>query len=163
MFSPVKLSFSLLLLSVLASQACAHGVFKEALAEKYGFRSVSCYACHLHKDQTSDFSEADLAAYKENSKSFYNDFGKVFLPHSADKNIAQRVDAMDTAKKAARAADSEAEEVKLKAEVEEIEGELIQDVLKMLEKIEAEKDEASGKTYAELLKAGAIEGVRLPE
>ena len=152
-----------LLASILVSNAHAHGEFKEALTGKYGFRSVSCYTCHLHKDQTADLSEDELAAYKENAKAFYNDFGKRFLPHTQGKNIAERVEAKDAAKKAARAADTEEEEEKLKAEAEKIEGEIIQDVLLMLEKIQAEKDEATGKTYHELLKAGEVEGVRLPE
>ena len=141
----------------------AHNVFKTALTEKYGFKSVSCYACHLHRDQTADFSEADLAAYKENPKAFYNHFGKRFAQHTADKKIAERVEAMDAAKKAARAADSEEEEERLEAEEEKIEAELIQDIFGMLEKIQAEKDETTGKTFHELLKAGEIEGVKLPE
>ena len=161
--NPRVLSLIALLASTMTSAVNAHSEFKEALTEKYGFRSVSCYACHLHKDQTADFSEDQLAAYKENSKAFYNAFGKRFLPHTQGKNIAERVEAKDAAKKAARAADTEAEEEKLKAEAEKIEGEIIQDVLLMLEKIQAEKDEATGKTYDALLKAGDVEGVRLPE
>lgn len=157
------LSLIALLACTMTSAAHAHGEFKEALTEKYGFRSVSCYTCHLHKDQTADFSEDELAAYKDNAKAFYNDFGKRFLPHTQGKNIAERVEAKDMAKKAARAADTDEEEEKLKAEAERIEGEIVRDVLLMLEKIQAEKDEATGKTYDELLKAGQVEGVRLPE
>ena len=157
------IALTVLLSNIAAGTAQAHSVFKEALTEKYGFKSVSCYTCHLHKDQTADFSEDELAAYKENSKAFYNDFGKRFAPHTADKMIAERVEAMDAAKKAARAADTEEEEEKFKAEEEKIEAELIQEINQMLEKIKDEKDEATGKTYDELLKAGEIEGVKLPE
>ena len=152
-----------MLTSIAAGTAQAHNVFKEALNEKYGFKSVSCYTCHLHKDHTAEFSEDELAAYKENSKAFYNDFGKRFAPHTADKKIAERVEAMDAAKKAARAADTEEEEERLEAEEERIEAELIEEINVMLEKIKDEKDEATGKTYDELLKSGQIEGVKLPE
>ena len=164
MLTPTKVVLRTIVATVvMAGSAHAHNVFKTALTEKYGFKSVSCYTCHLHRDQTADFSEADLAAYKENSKAFYNDFGKRFAPHTAGKKIAERVEAMDAAKKAARAADTEAEEEQLKAEEEKIEAELIQDITGMLEKIKDEKDEATGKTYDELLKAGEIEGVKYPE
>ena len=164
MLTPAKVLLSAIMFTVIiAGSADAHNVFKTALTVKYGFKSVSCYTCHLHRNQTADFSEAELAAYKENSKAFYNDFGKRFAPHSADKKIAERVEAMDAAKKAARAAETEEEEERLQAEEEKIEAELIQDITQMLEKIKDEKDETTGKTYDELLKAGEIEGVKYPE
>ena len=147
----------------IASSASAHSLFGRALKEKYEFRSASCYACHLHKDQTEGFTAEQLEAYKEEPKAFYNEFGKLLLPHLEDKKIDERVQAATDAKKAAREADSEEEEAALEAKEEQIEAELTKDFLEALKAVEAMQNEAKGKTYAELLRAGEIEGVRLPE
>ena len=143
--------------------ATAHPGFGKSLKERYSFRSASCTACHLHKDDTGDLTAEELAEYEEEPKAFYNPFGKLLLPPLSDKKVGERVQEVKDTKRAAREAATEAEEEKLKAKAEALEAALTDDFLKALAIAEAMKDERSGKTYAELLKAGEIDGVRLPE
>ena len=150
---------SVLALGVFSGTASAHSVFMKAMKAKYEFRTVSCSTCHTKK---ADVPEDQLAKYEENSKAFRNDFGQLFLPPLKGKNVDERAEEASAAKKAARAAADEAEAEKLEAKAEELEAGLTKDFLEALEKVEAMKDKATGKTYAELLKAGEVDGVRLP-
>ena len=151
--------YSLLAIGLFSGTASAHSVFMKALKAKYEFRTVSCNTCHVPK---SDIAEEDLPKYEENSKQFRNEFGKLFLPPLKGKNVDDRAEEASAAKKAAREASSDAEAEKLEAKADEIEAGLSKDFLEALEKVEAMKDKATGKTYAELLKNGEVEGVRLP-
>ncbi len=143
---------------LLTNSAAAHSVFMKALKSKYEFKTVSCSTCHSKKDE---IAEADMAKFEEEPKHFRNDFGQLFMPHIKGKNVDDRAEKAAELKKAARDAETEAEEEKLKAEAEEIEEALAKDFLEALEKVEAQK--SGDKTYAELLKAGEVDGVRLPE
>ena len=133
---------------LLSSDASAHSVFMKALKAKYEFKSVSCNTCHSKKDE---IAEEDMEKYKENSKHFRNAFGQLFMPHLKGKDIDARVEEAKEAKKN-----------DMDDKAEEIEAGVAKDFHEALEKVEAMKDDA-GKTYAELLKAGEVEGVRLPE
>lgn len=129
--------------------ASAHSVFMKAMKAKYEFRTVSCNTCHSKKDE---IAEEDMEKYKEDPKHFRNEFGQLFLPHLKGKDIDARVEKAKALKKEDK--DDEADAIE--------EG-VAADFLEALEKVAAMKDESTGKTYDELLKAGEIDGVRLPE
>ena len=147
-------------IGLFSGTASAHSQFMKALKAKYEFRTVSCYTCHSKK---SEIAEEDLAEFEEEPKHFRNAFGDLFLPHIEGKDIDDRAEKSAALKKEARDADSEAAEEKLKAQAEEIDAAISKDFLEALEKVEAMKDKDTGKTYAELLKAGEVSGVKLPE
>ena len=133
---------------LLSTDASAHSLFMKALKAKYEFKSVSCSTCHSKKDE---IAEEDMEKYKEDPKHFRNSFGQLFMPHIKGKKIDDRVE--------------EAKELKkndMDDKADELEAGVTADFLEALEKVEAMKNDA-GKTYAELLKAGEIDGIRLPE
>lgn len=77
-----------------------------------------------------------------------NEFGQLFADELKEKNVTQRIN---------DAKDSEDDAVK-----DKVYDEVTKEFLAALKKIEAKKID-NGKTYAELLKTGEVEGVKLPE
>ena len=123
-------------LAAFVSQAPAHGVFKNALQEKYEFKSVSCNACHV----------------KGEPKTERNDFGKAFQ----DGIDALSYDGMGmTAAYEAAKDKGDAE----KAAFEEVMKEAFLEVLKEVET----KESPSGDTWGDLLQAGSIDGIKKEE
>ncbi len=84
------------------------------------------------------------------------------MPGFKGKNAVERGEESKALKAAAREAATEAEEEDLKAKAEVIDAGMAKDFLEVLTVVEAMKDAESGKTYAELLKAGEQYGVKLP-
>ena len=103
------------------------------MKKHYKLRSISCNSCHLKEDN----EEA------EKSKDKLTPFGHVILKLVAGQNITERLNAV-------KDKEEEKEEVK-----EAIETEFAETV----KKLDTVKD-ASGKTYAELIQAGAIDGIK---
>ena len=130
----------LLAVGMFSSVASAHGQFMKAMKAKYEFRTVSCYTCHA-KGENPKTGE-------RYGKEVRNDFGKLFMPHLKGKDIDARV--------------AKAKETEDEAEKEKLDEAITNDFLEALEKVEVMKAD-DGKTYAEKLKAGEIEGVKLPE
>lgn len=142
--------------------ADAHPQFPKALKEKYGYRLVSCYTCHVSASEAKSFSPEDQAKYKKNSKHFRNAFGKVIEPQVEGMKMEERAGKSAALKKEARDA-GEAQAAKLKAQAEEIDAGMMADFLKALDKVTPMKDADTGKTYGELLKSGELHGVSYPK
>ena len=139
---------TLFAVGLFSSNASAHSAFMKALKAKYEFKSVSCSACHSKKDE---IAEEDMEKYKEDPKHFRNGFGKLFEPLLEGKDVDSRVEKASALKKEDKDDEAEAIEETVK-----------KDFLEALEKVEAMKNDA-GKSYADLLKAGEVDGIRLPE
>jgi len=140
----VSLCLTMLLTGLLSSVASAHPQFMKALKAKYEFKTVSCYTCHMKgKDPATD---------KPYGKEVRNEFGELFLPGLKGKKIDDRAEEAAKLKKENGFDDPDAAKID--------EG-LTADFLEVLEKVEVMKN--GEKTYAELLKAGEVEGVKLPE
>ncbi len=129
------------LLSCFASDASAHPLFMRTLKAKYGFETVSCATCHMKRD--NPLSNAPRPER--------NAFGQRFNSFLEDKDIKGRLQDAKSLKGDGK-----------DREARRIERAIASEFLQALIKVESEKNDA-GKTYAELLKAGEVEGVRLPE
>ena len=113
-------------------------VFKKALQQKYGFKSVSCNACH-QKGKDADG--------KSLSKEHRNEFGEALHGLLAEKNASQRI-------KDAKKAGADARK-KMNAEVTVEFLEALTDVEKM--------ESPDGPSWGELLRDGKMEGVKVKE
>jgi hypothetical protein len=133
----LRIAFGLVGIALLASAASADTLFMKALKAKYDYKIVSCYTCHA--------KGKDPATGEPFGKEVRNDFGKLFEPALAGKDIKGRI-----------AEAKEADDAK-KAEINEA---ITADFLAALATVEA-MQAADGKTYAEHLKAGTQEGVKL--
>lgn len=136
---------ALLCLAVLAINvqvASAHPPFKKQLQEAYGLKSVSCYTCHMRK---SDVPANQQAAFKKNSKSFRNAFGKEFDKIMESGNYSEKIAAAKESGDDAKKDAAEAEATKAFAAA-----------LKKVAQVKA----PSGETYGELLEAGTLDGVK---
>lgn len=118
--------------SVFAANAPAHGVFKNALTEKYGFEMVTCNACHE----------------KGKPKTERNDFGKAFQ----EGIDALNYDGMSMTEKYESVKEDEA----AKAAFEQVMKEAFLEILKNVEMAES----PSGDTWGKLLEDGAIDGIK---
>ena len=127
-----------------ATVANAQIVFRTELKEKYDFKTVSCYACHMRK---SDVAEDQVTKFEENSKAFRNAFGKRLEELLKEKNVTQR---LKEAKKLPR------EDVKRQAVEEQVKKEF-HEALKKLETMEC----PDGRTYKEALQKGKIDGIKV--
>jgi len=103
------------------------------IKKHYKLRSISCNSCHLKEDD----EEA------EKSKDKLTPFGHVILKLVAGQNITERLNAVQ---------DKEEEKEVVKEAIEK-------EFAETVKKLDAVKD-ASGKTYAELIQAGAIDGIK---
>ena len=125
----ILLSVVMIAVGLSADVASAHGQFKKALTTKYGFKKiggVSCYTCHV--------KGKDPATGKAFTREFRNDFGKLFIP-VLKKDIGDRAETSAALKKAAFAADTEAQEEKLKAEAAVIDAGVTKDFLEALKRL----------------------------
>ena len=141
-------------------KADAHIWFSVALKRQYDFRTVSCYACHLNRnDAYEQLKEDEWQDYDESPKSYYNSFGKQLLPLLKDKKLPQRYQEYRALRQQflKRGGDSE----ELEAKIDEIKGSMIAYLQEALHTLDKMKEPASGTTYGELLMSGEIEGVRL--
>jgi len=135
---------ALIAMLVNAGIAPAQGLFRTELKNKYGFKTVSCYTCHSRKSEVAD---DQVAKFEDNSKSFRNAFGKLFDEHLKGKKVTSRLTAVKGLDK---------EDPKRMAVEKEVKTEFNE----ALKKIEATKAK-DGKTYAEKLKKGEVDGVKL--
>lgn len=129
-----------------SSVVFAQTEFKNALTEKYGFKTVSCYTCHSKKTEVTE-EEWDKATEAGSTKKLRNSFGKEFDKHLKDKNVTGRL---------AEVKGLDPDDEKRIA----VEQAVQKDFLEALKVIEAMKA-PSGGTYAEALEKGEIEGVTL--
>jgi len=146
----MSLVFGIAIAALWSNVASAESAFMKAMKAKYEFRTVSCYTCHMKK---SEVPPELLPQYEKESKSLRNEFGQLFVKALEGKKVHERMEKARELKKLAREAESEAEEAKLEAQEEAIEAAVTEDFLEALAKVEAMKDEETGKTYGELLKA----------
>ena len=126
-----------------ASPILAQTEFKKALQKKYDYKTVSCFTCHMRKKEISDDQQD---AFKENAKSFRNEFGKGFEKHLKGKDVTKRLADVKGL------ATDDPDRKKVQEEVTKV-------FLEALKKIEAEKS-PSGATYGELLKNAELDGVK---
>ena len=57
------------------NEAAAHIWYTMALRQHFGYRSVSCYACHQLSADFEAANEAEFEAFQRNRYQFTNDFG----------------------------------------------------------------------------------------
>lgn len=103
------------------------------LKKHYKLRSVSCNSCHI--------KEADEEALKTKHK--LTPFGEVISKLVAGQQITERLDAVQ---------DKEEEKELVKEAIE-------REFAETVKKLDTMKD-ANGKTYAELIRAGEVDGLR---
>ena len=127
-------------LAGLAATADAHPPFGLAFKNRYDFRSVTCYACHIQgKDESGQLL----------SREHRNVLGKALAALLEEKKITERIEA--------------AKELTF-TERKKVNDAATEDFLKALEQLESKPaPEAGGKTWEELIKSGQWEGIRLKE
>lgn len=116
--------------------ACAQGIFRTELKKKYGFRTVSCYTCH-----------ARVPSGTENPKQYRNDFGKLFEARLKGKNVTARLKEVKGLKRGDPRRAS-------------VESDVRQQFLEVLKKVE-QLAYPGGGTYADALRDGKIDGIKL--
>jgi hypothetical protein len=119
-----------LILSLVAPAASAQSVLGTVVKNKYKLKSVACEMCHIKTENKDEHPQ--------------NDFGKMLAKMVEGKDITKRLDAVENAEEAAK------DKVK-----EEITKEFLE-VLKKLDEMKA----PSGKTYADVISAGEMEGLK---
>jgi hypothetical protein len=121
-------------LSGLFSGARAQTEFKAALEKKYDRKiTVTCNACHVQGEE----------------KTTRNDFGKLFAKALEGKNVTKRL---------AEIKDLDADDAKRV----KVKDEVSKEFLEALKKVEEMKSK-DGATYADLIKTGKQEGIKLKE
>lgn len=142
----LRLHSVLTLVAIVANATVANAqiVFQKELKEKYDFKTVSCYTCHVRK---SDIAEDQTAKFEENSKAFRNAIGKQLEELLKEKNVTQRL--KDVKGLPREDPKREAVEEQVKKEFHEA-----------LEKLEAMKCPEGG-TYKEALQKAKIDGIKL--
>jgi hypothetical protein len=135
--------FCVSVLLVQSRSTLAHSPFKKALQRKYGFKSVSCYACHSRK---ADISADDLDADGKNKKAFRNAFGI---------QLSKALEGKNTTKRIAGVKELESDDPKKMKVTKEV----TEEFLEALIRVEALKS-PSGVTYGELLKKATLDGVK---
>lgn len=103
------------------------------MKKHYKLRSISCNSCHIKEEN----EEA------EKSRDRLTPFGQVILNLVASQKITERLHAVK---------DMEEEKELVKEAIE-------REFAETIKKLDSMKD-ASGKTYAELIQAGEVEGLR---
>lgn len=114
-------------------EAQAQTEFKVALQKKYDGMTVSCNTCHVNGEE----------------KKVRNDFGKLFAKELEGKKVTEKLAAVKNLES------DDPARVKAREEA-------TADFLVALKKVEGQTG-PGGKTYAELLKAGKIDGVKPKE
>ncbi len=139
-----RLCFAVLLfvgfVTILASCGTAVGstVFKKPFQQRYGYRSVSCYACHAKgKDENG----------KPLGKEVLNELGKEMKKQFVEYKFGKRIEEVEKADAAAK---------------KEVHAEIAKEFLEAIEKFE-KIESPNGETWGELFKAGSIEGVKKRE
>lgn len=117
-----------LMLSMLAPAALAQSVLGTTVKKKYSLKNVKCELCHV---KTENKDEHPL-----------NDLGKDLAKLVEGKNITKRLDAV-------KDSDDDTKQ-KLNDEI----GKEFMEVIKKLDEMKA----PNGKTYAEAIRAGELEG-----
>ena len=122
-----------LVMSLVVSPIYGQTELGTVMKKHYRLRSVSCNSCHI--------KEANEEA--EKSKDKLTPFGLVIQKLVAGQQITERLNAVK---------DKEEEKEQVKEAIE-------RDFAETVKRLDVVKD-ASGKTYAELIQAGEVEGVR---
>ena len=126
-----KLTAFLMVFSITVSPLLGQSELGTTLKRHYKLRSVSCHTCHLKEEE-------------EKTRDALTDFGKISAKLVEGKMVTERLNAVEGGEKE----DKEAVEDAIKDEFAE--------ALKKLEEMQA----PSGKTYAEAIQAGEIEGIK---
>lgn len=114
----------------------AHTVLKKPFQQRYDFKSVTCFACHLNaKDEDG----------KRLGKEHLNDYGKAMKKLTAKRQFTDRLDAAKSSASATR---------------KKIQSEVVKEFVETLKQLEKVKS-PSGKLWGELIKGGKIDGVKL--
>ena len=138
-------------------RADAHHLYRKLLAEKHDAH-VTCDACHLSRDAAEKLSPEEQDHYRFHSKEFYNNFGQQFrsllIAKGTDQHMASyySVPWLSWDEEARKARERHRDEIREKA---------AQEFLEVLSEFEQIREDSTGKTYGELLKASEIEGIRL--
>jgi hypothetical protein len=119
-----------LILSLCAPLAQAQSVLGTVFKNKYKLKSVACETCHIKTENKDEH--------------LLNDFGKILAKMTEGKQMTKRINDNENA--------DEATKDKLKEE-------LTKEFMEVLKKID-EMKAPSGKTYAEVIKAGEMEGIK---
>lgn len=122
-----------LVASLLVPPVSGQTVLGTVLKKHYSLRSVSCNSCHI--------KETDEEAEKTKHK--LTPFGEVIEKLVAGRQITERLDAVK---------DKEEEQ-------EEVKEAIKREFADAVKKLDLVKD-ANGKTYAELIQAGEIDGLK---
>lgn len=120
-----------LITSLVAPAVQAQSVLGTVFKKKYALKTVACETCHIKTDNKDEHP--------------LNDFGKICAKPLEGKKITPRLD------EAEKLTDEAAKE-KVKDEI----GKEFLEVLKIIDEMKA----PSGKTYAEAIKAGELEGAK---
>ena len=122
-----------LVMSLVVSPIYGQTELGTVMKKHYRLRSVSCNSCHI--------KEANEEA--EKSKGKLTPFGQVIEKLVAGQQITERLNAVK---------DKEEEKEQVKEAIEK-------EFAETVKRLDVVKD-ASGKTYAELIQAGEVDGVR---
>jgi hypothetical protein len=122
-----------LILSLCTPLAQAQSVLGTVFKNKYKLKSVACETCHI---KTENKDEHPL-----------NDFGKLLGKMVEGKEMSKRIKETIDNENAPEAAKDKLKE------------ELTKEFLEVLKKVD-EMKAPSGKTYAEVIKAGEMEGIK---
>ena len=122
-----------LVASLVVPPVYAQSELGTVIKKLYKLRSVSCNSCHI--------KDANDEAVK--SKDKLTPFGEVIVKLIADQQITERLNAVK---------DKEEEKEQVKEAIEK-------EFAETVKKLDAMKD-ASGKTYAESIQAGEIDGIK---
>jgi cytochrome c553 len=134
----VLLFFGFITMLARCGPAVGSTVFKKPFQQRYEYRSVSCYACHMKgKDENG----------KPLGKEVLNELGKEMKKQFAEYKFGARIEEVKKADAATK---------------KEVHAEIAKEFLEAIEKFE-EIESPSGEKWGVLFKAGSIEGVKKRE